>query len=116
MLQYDSDLVFRALADSTRRSMLERLDSGPLTVSALAEPFGVTLTAITQHVRILERAGLITSEKAGRQRICSSERETLARAEQWIAARRRMWERRLDRLDRHLDDRSPQHDDGGIFP
>ncbi len=108
MIQYDEDLVFRALADPTRRAMLERLDDGPLAVTALAEPFAVTLTAITQHVRTMERAGLITSEKTGRERICSVDREGLARAEQWIATRRTMWERRLDRLGRHLDERNPR--------
>lgn len=118
MLQYDEDLVFRALADPVRRAMLEHLDDGPLSVSALAEPHGVTLTAITQHVRTLERAGLITSEKSGRQRICAVERRTLARAEEWISTRRRMWERRLDRLDRHLDERTatPDPDTEGPRP
>ncbi|MEM9747935.1 MAG: metalloregulator ArsR/SmtB family transcription factor [Actinomycetota bacterium] len=108
MLQHNDDLVFRALADPTRRAMLERLDGGPLAVTALAEPFDVTLTAITQHVRTLERAGLITSEKSGRERICSVDRDGLVRAEQWISTRRQMWERRLDRLDRHLDERHPR--------
>ncbi|MEL6893464.1 MAG: metalloregulator ArsR/SmtB family transcription factor [Actinomycetota bacterium] len=103
MAQYDDDLVFRALAEPTRRAMLERLDHGPLAVTALAEPFEVTLTAITQHVRTLERAGLITSHKSGRERICSVDRDGLARAEKWIATRRRTWERRLDR---HLDERA----------
>lgn len=103
MVQYDEDLVFRALADPTRRAMLERLDAGPLPVSALAEPFGVTLTAITQHVRTLERAGLIRSAKSGRQRICSVDRSTMAQAEAWISQRRRSWEQRLDRIEEHLD-------------
>lgn len=116
MVHYDEDLVFRALADPTRRSMLERLDDGPLSVSALAEPFPMTLTAITQHVRTLERAGLITSEKYGRQRICSVERRTLARAEEWIGARRRTWERRLDHLGRHLDRRATEPNPKGTRP
>ncbi len=107
MVQYDEDLVFRAFADPTRRSMLEHLDDGPLTVSALAAPLGITLTAVTQHVRTLERAGLITSEKHGRQRTCSLNHVTLTKAEAWIASRRTQWERRLDRLDRHLNQRTP---------
>lgn len=116
VVHYDEDLVFRALADPTRRSMLERLDDGPMSVSTLAEPFEVTLTAITQHVRTLERAGLVTSEKAGRQRVCSVERSTLARAEEWIASRRRTWEHRLDHLDRFLDSRAPEPDTEGPKP
>lgn len=111
MIQYDEDLIFRALGDATRRAMLERLDAGPLAVTALAEPFSVTLTAITQHVRTLERAGLIRSEKTGRERICSVDRDGLARAEKWIATRRWMWERRLDRLGVHLEERTPDPKD-----
>jgi DNA-binding transcriptional ArsR family regulator len=103
MVQYDVDKVFRALADPTRRAMLERLDAGPATVTALAEPFDVSLTAITQHVRILEHAALITSRKEGRQRICSLDRGALQRAEAWLVERRLSWDRRLDRLEQHLD-------------
>jgi DNA-binding transcriptional ArsR family regulator len=103
MVQYDVDAVFRALADPTRRSMLELLDAGPCSVSALSEPFDVSLTAITQHVRVLEHAALITSIKDGRQRICSLERETLERAEAWLAKRRLSWDKRLDALEHHLN-------------
>ncbi len=103
MIQYEVDTVFRALADPTRRAMLERLDDGPASVTALAEPFEVSLTAITQHVRVLEHARLITSTKQGRQRMCSLERDTLGRAERWLAERRLSWDRRLDRLEHHLD-------------
>jgi len=107
MVQFDEDAVFRALADPTRRAMLERLDDGPASVTALAEPFGVSLTAITQHVRLLEHAALITSVKDGRQRICSLERTTLQRAEDWLAERRVRWDKRLDRLEQHLDHTEP---------
>jgi DNA-binding transcriptional ArsR family regulator len=103
MIQYHEDAVFRALADPTRRAMLERLDNGPASITALAEPFDVSLTAITQHVRVLEHAALITSVKDGRQRICSLERTTLQRAEAWLAERRIRWDQRLDRLEQHLD-------------
>jgi DNA-binding transcriptional ArsR family regulator len=109
MLQYDVDKVFRALADPTRRAMLEHLDDGPATVSALAEPFDVSLTAITQHVRVLEHAALITSTKDGRQRICSLDRGTLQRAEAWLVERRLSWDRRLDRLEQHLDHTDTPH-------
>ena len=74
--------------------MLQRLDDGPLTVSELAEPFDVTLTAITQHVRSLERAGLIHTTKVGRQRTCTLDPETLGRAEAWIHQRRQSWQNR----------------------
>lgn len=93
--------------------MLEQLDAGPLSVSQLAEPFDVTLTAITQHVRTLERAGLIRSTKSGRQRLCAADRETMAQAEAWIARRRRSWEQRLDRIERHLDAHSATTDPKG---
>jgi DNA-binding transcriptional ArsR family regulator len=105
MLQFDVDVVFRALADPTRRAMLEHLDAGPATVTALAEPFDISLSAVTQHVRVLERAALITSAKDGRVRMCSLQRDTLHRAEAWLVERRLSWERRLDRLEQHLDDR-----------
>lgn len=107
MIQYDVDAVFRALADPTRRAMLEHLDAGPATVTALAEPFDVSLSAITQHVRVLEHAELITSTKQGRQRICTLERRTLQRAEAWLVERRLSWDRRLDQLEHHLDQIDP---------
>ncbi len=103
MVQYDVDAVFRALADPTRRAMLESLDAGPATVTMLAQPFDVSLTAITQHVRVLEQAELITSVKQGRQRICSLDRDTLGRAESWLTERRLSWDRRLDRLEQQLE-------------
>ncbi len=96
--------MFKALADPTRRKMLEHLDDGPATVTTLAEPFDVSLTAITQHVRVLERCGLVRSEKHGRQRTCELDRDALAVAQGWIEQRRRNWDRRLDRLERQLDD------------
>jgi DNA-binding transcriptional ArsR family regulator len=83
--------------------MLELLDGGPATVSVLAEPFQVSLTAINQHVRVLERSGLIRTEKIGRERVCSLDRTAVERAETWLHTRRARWERRLDRLADHLD-------------
>ncbi len=73
-------------------------------MSVLAEPFDTTLTAITQHVRVLEAAHLIDSTKRGRQRVCALERDTLGRAEKWLADRRLAWDHRLDRLEQHLHD------------
>lgn len=117
MLQFDLDTVFRALADPTRRAMLEHLDAGPATVTALAEPFDISLSAVTQHVRVLERAELITSVKDGRVRVCSLERYTLQRAEAWLVERRLSWDRRLDRLEQHLDERDqPNRRTEGLSP
>jgi DNA-binding transcriptional ArsR family regulator len=106
MVHFEDDLVFRALADPTRRAILEQLDAGPKTVSELAAPFDITLTAVTQHVRSLERAGLVRSTKNGRHRTCTVDHHTLSRAEAWLHDRRQRWETRLDALGHHLDTRS----------
>jgi len=90
--------VFHALGDSTRRAMLERLSQRPLSVSSLAEPLGITVTAVAQHLQILEAAVLVRTEKLGRVRTCSLDPTGLAVAAKWIADRRSLWERRLDRL------------------
>lgn len=91
-------LVFHALGDPTRRAIVERLARGPASVSALAAPLGVTITAVGQHLHVLEGGGLVRSEKAGRTRTCRLEPAGLAAAEQWIAHCRSLWETRLDRL------------------
>jgi DNA-binding transcriptional ArsR family regulator len=93
------DRVFQALADPTRRSMVERLTGGPASVSELAGPFDMSLPAVVQHVQVLEGAGLVTTEKVGRVRMCTVAPAALRDAEQWIGQRRTMWEGRLDRLD-----------------
>ncbi len=92
------DLVFQALADPTRRGIVERLSRGPLSVSELARPLAMSLPAVVQHLQVLEASGLIRSEKVGRVRTCRIEPETLKQVEQWIIDRRALWERRLDRL------------------
>ena len=92
------DDVFRALAEPTRRAIMERLGAGPVSVSALAEPFDMTLAAVVQHLQVLERSGLIRTEKAGRVRMCQLDPAGLALVEQWLAERRGLWERRFDRL------------------
>jgi DNA-binding transcriptional ArsR family regulator len=92
------DLVFHALADPTRRMMVERLSRGPASVSELARPLTMSLPAVVQHLHVLEASGLVRSEKVGRVRTCRMESRTLRLAEQWIAERRMSWERRLDRL------------------
>src|SRR5437870_1435982 len=92
------DQVFRALVDPTRRALVERLSRSPASVSDLATPFDITLAAIVQHVQVLERSGLVRTEKVGRVRTCRLEPSGFAVAERWIAERRSLWERRLDRL------------------
>ena len=90
--------IFHALADPARRGMVERLSQGPASVTELAKPFAMSLPAVLQHLRLLEASGLVRSEKTGRVRTCRIEPAALAAAEHWVAARRRAWERRLDRL------------------
>lgn len=92
------DRVFQALADPSRRLMVERLTRGPASVSELAQPLEMSLAAVVQHVQVLEASGLVRSEKLGRVRTCTIEPDTLRSAERWIAERRTSWEHRLDRL------------------
>jgi DNA-binding transcriptional ArsR family regulator len=99
----DLDRVFQALADPGRRLMLERLSRGPASVSQLAEPLEMSLAAVLQHVQVLEASGLVWSRKAGRTRTCSLNPEALRSAESWIAERRGLAERRLDRLGEYLE-------------
>ncbi|MGE3146695.1 MAG: ArsR/SmtB family transcription factor [Pseudorhodoplanes sp.] len=96
------DQVFQALADPARRVMVERLTRGPASVSELAKPLDMTLSAVVQHLAVLETSGLVKSEKVGRVRTCHIEAKALRSAEQWIAQRRSFWERRLDRLGTYL--------------
>lgn len=92
------DLMYQALADGSRRAMVERLSRGPASVSELAEPLEMTLSAVVQHLQVLEASGLVRSKKVGRVRTCEIEPEALSMAERWINLRRMMWERRYDRL------------------
>jgi DNA-binding transcriptional ArsR family regulator len=92
------DRIFRALADPSRRSMVERLARGPASVSQLAEPLAMSLAAVVQHLGVLEEAGIVASEKIGRVRTCRLEPAGLRRAEDWLGGQRTQWERRLDRL------------------
>jgi DNA-binding transcriptional ArsR family regulator len=106
------DHVFHALADPSRRAMVERLSRGPASVSELAEPFTMSLSAVVQHLGVLEASGLVRSEKAGRVRTCRIEPKALQRVEQWIAERRTSWERRLDRLGEYLAEHPDQPNQG----
>ena len=109
------DPVFRALADPTRRAVLNRLSHGPATVSELAEPFGMALPSFLQHLKVLEEGGLVRSRKIGRVRTCAIEPRALATAERWLAEQRAVWESRLDRLETYLDELQAKEngDDGG---
>jgi DNA-binding transcriptional ArsR family regulator len=106
------DRVFLALADPTRRGMVERLARGPASVSELAQPLAMSLPAVLQHLQVLEASGLIRSAKAGRVRTCRIQPAALRTAESWIARRRTGWERRLDRLGDYLAAQAEPHDEG----
>lgn len=97
------DRVFKALADPTRRAVLERLSAGAAPVSELAEPFGMALPSFLQHLAVLENCGLVSSRKSGRVRTYQISPEPLAAAEGWMAEQRAVWERRLDQLDHYLE-------------
>jgi len=98
------DRVFRALADPTRRAVVERLGAGPAAVTELARPFGMALPSFTQHLAVLEESGLVRSRKRGRVRTYQLSPKPLAAAERWLDGQRALWERRLDQLDRLLLD------------
>jgi DNA-binding transcriptional ArsR family regulator len=105
------DRLLHALADPSRRVIVERLSSGPASVSELARPLPMSLPAVIQHLQVLEASGLVRSEKVGRVRTCRIEPAALRPVERWIGARRSSWERRLDRLGDYLEetaDESPK--------
>ena len=106
MLNYPGtlDRVFQALADPTRRALVERLIRGPASVSDLAQPLAMSLPAVMQHLGVLEASSLVRSEKVGRVRTCRIDPEALRMAEDWIAAQRTSWEQRLDQLGDYLNE------------
>ncbi len=108
MVNYSSpatlDATFAALSDPTRRAMVERLARGEATVGTLAEPFDVSLPAISKHLRVLERAGLVAQEKDGRSRRCRLEVGPMKQASDWIAQHGRFWDQQLDALAEYLED------------
>jgi DNA-binding transcriptional ArsR family regulator len=104
MVRYSTlDRAFSALSDPTRRDILERLARGPATISELADPAGISLPGVMKHVRILEEARLVITEKKGRTRECRLGSEHLDEAAQWIRLYRQRWEGRLDRLGGYLE-------------
>jgi DNA-binding transcriptional ArsR family regulator len=104
MVQYPAiDRTLAALADPTRRSVLERLGRGSATITELAEPAGISLTGMKKHVRLLEEAGLVSTEKVGRARHCTLGPRRLDDVEEWIQSYRRMLDERLDRFGEMLE-------------
>ena len=104
VLNYPLDLMYAALSDESRRTMVDRLSRGPATVKQLAEPLTMSLPAVLQHLRVLEESGLVRSEKVGRVRTCRLQPAALQAAEQWIADRRAGWMANLDRLEQLLQE------------
>lgn len=102
--KFDLNRAFHALGDPTRRALVERLSGGPAPASQLAAPLAITLTAVMQHLQILEQSGLIRTQKEGRVRLCQLEPQGLAGVERWAVAQRTAWERRLDRLGEILNE------------
>jgi DNA-binding transcriptional ArsR family regulator len=102
------DAVFHALADGARRAMVGRLSRGHATVSALAQPLPMSLSAVVQHLAVLEASGLVKSEKVGRVRTCSLDTSVLTQAEVWINQRRTFWESSFDRLGAYLAETKPE--------
>jgi DNA-binding transcriptional ArsR family regulator len=104
--------TFQALADPTRRAILARLSQGELSVNALAEPFEMSLPAVSKHLKVLERAGLISRSREAQYRPCKLEPQTLKGIDEWLEDYRRLWEARFDRLDAYLkkiQHRPPKH-------
>src|SRR5882724_11936243 len=95
----DLSHTFSALSDSTRRAIVARLAQGDATVGELAEPFKISLPAISRHLKVLEEAALISNERQGKHRLCRLRRETLASASAWLDFHRTFWSGSLDRLD-----------------
>jgi DNA-binding transcriptional ArsR family regulator len=108
----DLDLIFGALADATRRGIVERLGMGEATVTELAAPFSISLPAISRHLKVLERASLITRSHHGRWRSARLSPSSLASATTWLALQERLWAERFDRLDDHLARLQDQDQEG----
>jgi DNA-binding transcriptional ArsR family regulator len=107
----DLDATFSALSDPTRRAILTRLVEGEATVGELAEPFRISLPAISRHLRVLEEAQLIVREREGQHRRCRLKQDALANASEWLDFHRRFWNGTLDRLNDHLKQDKPNNGD-----
>jgi DNA-binding transcriptional ArsR family regulator len=109
MVQYETiDRTLGAIADPTRRLILDRLARGPASISQLAQPFGMSLTGMKKHVQVLEEAKLVVSEKVGRTRHCRLGPERLDDAFDWIEFYRNQWNRRLDGLEAYIAEKKGQ--------
>lgn len=106
------DLIFTALADPTRRAILERLAQGSAPVSELAAPFEMALPTVMGHIKRLEDAGLITSEKDGRVRTCALRADAFEPVQDWLSSQRSIWEARLDRLDDYIMNLMKERENG----
>jgi DNA-binding transcriptional ArsR family regulator len=102
MLEMQLDRTFAALSDPTRRAIVERLADGEASVTELAAPFAMSLPAVSKHLKVLEKAGLISRGRKAQWRPCRLEPEPLKEASEWLEEYRRLWEERLDRLDEYL--------------
>jgi DNA-binding transcriptional ArsR family regulator len=102
------DVLFAALADPSRRNMIDRLSRGSASVSELAEPLAMSLPAVQQHLNVLEASGIVSTRKIGRVRSCTLEPDVLNPAQQWIAERRQLWASRLDKLGMFLTETDTQ--------
>ncbi len=105
------DTTFRALADPTRRAVLQALGRGPASVSALARPFHMALPSFLQHLKVLEESGLVDTRKVGRVRTCTLRPEPLAAAQSWLESQRTLWTGRLDRMDALVLELKQQEED-----
>jgi DNA-binding transcriptional ArsR family regulator len=102
------DSVFHALADPTRRAVIQRLGQRPATVSELAEPFEMALPSFMKHIGVLETSGLITSKKIGRVRTCTIKTKKFLTVERWLDKQRLLWEGRADRLAEYAENMAPE--------
>lgn len=110
------DLAFQALADPSRRAMVEQLSRGATSVSELAKPLAMSLPAVMQHLSVLESSGLVRTHKVGRVRTCRIDRAALAMVQSWIARQSVEWDARLDRLDRYLETMKDEENEDGRKP
>lgn len=111
MAKHDPNLdrLFHALSDPTRRGIVERLLTGPASVTDLAQPTGMAMPTVLKHIAVLEETGLVTTEKSGRTRICRASPAPLATVETWLEQQRALWEARLDRLDDYVTTLMKEH-------
>lgn len=105
--QPNLDTAFQALADPTRRAVIERLGRGPASVGELAQPFEMALPSFMQHIKTLEQSGILVSQKTGRVRTCHLNPAALSTIDEWMATQRKLWTKRLDQLEAFLVD--PEH-------